>query len=182
HLFARDFSVEIDEADLYVGGKRGQQLICFSKRAVGIGHINPPLQIHHGTTRARRRLVDVDTGAWRAGRIVGRAQQARVAREVVVDVPLVPDVIAGCHHIDTVTEKFLRNGGCNAEAGGGIFAVRDYKVDRFGPADVLDVVGDDAAPGMTEDVADKEKFHRDVTAPSAAEPTNLTYLAKTPVL
>ena len=46
------------------------------------------------------------------------------------------------------------------------------------------VIGDDPAACVAEDVADKKKFHLgcDVTAPFDAEPTSATYFANTPVL
>jgi hypothetical protein len=52
-----------------------------------------------------------------------------------------------------------------------------------GGANVSEMIGDNPAAGVAEDVADEKKLHAwEVTAPSDADPTSATYLANTPVL
>ena len=101
--------------------------------------------------------MDVNARTWNARRVVRRPQQSRLPRQVVVDVALVPDVIAGSHHIDPVAEKFVGNGGRDTKACRRVLAVRDYDVDRLGSADIRNVVCDNSASGVSENVADKEK-------------------------
>src|SRR6185437_8467994 len=76
----------------------------------------------------------------------------------------------------------------DAESSRGIFRIGDDDIDRLGLADVSQMVGDDRATGVAEDVADEEKFQRtpavcfEVMAPSDAEPTSAMYLPKTPLV
>ena len=56
-------------------------------------------------------------------------------------------------------EELFGEGGCDAEAAGGVFAVDDKQVDGVGFEDVREVFADDVAAGGAEDVADKEDIH-----------------------
>jgi hypothetical protein len=56
-------------------------------------------------------------------------------------------------------EEFFGDGGGDAEAAGGVFAVDDEEIDGVGFEDVGEMLAYDVAAGRTEDVADEENVH-----------------------
>ncbi len=156
HLLAGHFRVEIHEPHLHVVRDGFQQLIHLPEGAIGLRHINAPLDIHHGATRAGGRGVDIQSRAWRRVRVVCGTKQARLPAQVVVDIPLVPDVVAGRHHINAVTVELLGNIRRNAEARRGVLSVGDHHIDPLRFADVRQVIRHNMPSRMTEDVADEE--------------------------
>jgi hypothetical protein len=159
HLLARDLGMKIDEPDRYVRRQRGQQFVGLPERAVGVCHVNAALEIHHRAACAGGCLVNVNARTWAARRKVRRPQQARIAREIFVDVALVPDVIAGRHNVDPAAEKLVGNSRRDAETRRGILAVRDHNVNRLGLPDVGEMVRHNSPPGVAEDVADEKELH-----------------------
>ena len=57
-------------------------------------------------------------------------------------------------------EEFFGEGGRDAEAAGGVFAVDDEEIDGVGFEDVGEMLADDVAAGGAEDVADEKNVHR----------------------
>ena len=94
--------------------------------------------------------------------MAGRRHAARgrplpLALQVVDDLALVPDVIAGGEDVDAEVEKLVDDLRSDAEAAGGVFAVGDNQVDAV----LLLTSRADARwtmvrPGPSEDVADEE--------------------------
>ena len=109
-------------------------------------------------------LVDAEAGG--ADGVVGGAEDAAAAdvgvgrdRHVLEDLFLVPDVVAGGDDVRAEVEELFGDGGRDAEAAGGVFAVDDEEVDGVGFEDVGKVLADDVAAGRAEDVADEENVH-----------------------
>ena len=102
--------------------------------------------------------------AGEAGREVGGAQNAaraflavgRRGGEIVEELALVPDVIAGGHAIGAEVEEVFGDVGGHAESAGGVFDIHDEQVDLVCFAHVADVFADDFASCAAEDVADEE--------------------------
>ena len=69
--------------------------------------------------------------------IIRGTQQARLAREIIVNLALVPDVVAAGEHVEPVAEQLIGKLRRNAEASGRIFSVGDRKIDFFGGDDFL---------------------------------------------
>ena len=67
--------------------------------------------------------------AGHAGRIVGGAEQPRLGADVVERFFLVPDVIAGRHHVDAPVEELIADLAGDAEAGRRVLGVGDDEVD-----------------------------------------------------
>ncbi len=137
HFFAGELGVEVDESNLDSRRQCLNQLIGFAKRAIGLGHIRPALKIDDGAIDTIARLDDDDAAAGQFVDVIGRPQEARLAGEIVVDFPFVPDVIATGQHVDTVAEQFVGKLRCDAESAGGILTIGDGQVDLF--------LGDDRA-------------------------------------
>jgi hypothetical protein len=78
---------------------------------------------------------------------------------VFEDLFFVPDVIAGGNDVGAEVEELFGDGGCEAEASGGVFAVDDEEVDVVGFKYVREMFADDVAAGGAKDIADEEDIH-----------------------
>ena len=157
-LLAGDLGVKIDEPHLDRRVELGQDLVGLAERAIGGRHVGAALQIDHGALHAVARAQHDHAAARRVG-VVGRPQQPRLAVQVIVELALVPDVIAGGEHIQPHGEQLFGDGRSDAEAAGGVLRVGDGQVDVVGLDDVLQVVGDNPASRRGENIADKENVH-----------------------
>ena len=99
-------------------------------------------------------------------RVVGGAEDAAAADvrvggdgHVFEDLFFVPDVVAGGDDVGAEVEELFGDGGREAEAAGGVFAVDDEEIDGVGFKHVGQVLADDVAAGGAEDIADKEDLH-----------------------
>ncbi len=68
-------------------------------------------------------------------------------------------MVAGGDDVGAEIEELVRDGGREAEAAGGVFAVDDEEIDGIGFKDVRQMFADDVAAGGAEDIADKEDIH-----------------------
>ena len=159
HLFAGHLRVEVDELHLDGGIELAQDLVGLAERAIGGRHVDAALQIDHGAIDAAAACDTYRTPLPGAFGVVGGTQQARLPRQVIEDLALVPDVIAGGQHVEPEREEVLGDRRRNAEAAGRILGIGDRQVDVIRRDDVLQVIGDDAAAGRSEDVADEENVH-----------------------
>ena len=82
-----------------------------------------------------------------------------MALQVIENLALVPDVVAGGEHIRADFEEFLGDGRRDAEPSGGILGVGDGQVDPVGGDDVLQMVGSDAPPGRCENIPHEKNVH-----------------------
>ena len=78
---------------------------------------------------------------------------------VFEDLFFVPDVVAGGDDVGAEVEELFCDGGCEAEAAGGVFAVDDEEINVVGFKHVGKVFADDVAAGGAKDIADKEDIH-----------------------
>ena len=66
------------------------------------------------------------------GRLVGvvdRPQDGAIGVEVLVDLALVPDVVAARDHVDAAAQQLLGEARGEAHAGRDVLAVRDHEID-----------------------------------------------------
>ena len=68
-------------------------------------------------------------------------------------------MIAGGDDVGAEVEELVGDGGGEAEAAGGVFAVDDEEINGVGFKDVGEMFADDVAAGGAEDVADKKDVH-----------------------
>ena len=68
-------------------------------------------------------------------------------------------MVAGGHHVHAQFQEFLGDGRGDTEASGGILRIGDGQIDLVGFDDVLQVVGDNAAPGRRENITDEKYVH-----------------------
>src|SRR5258708_18266663 len=87
---------------------------------------------------------------------MGGAQQPSLARQVLVDLFLVPHVIPGGDYVHAVTEDFIGKRGRDAEAARGIFAVGDHQVDIFSSGDLRQMPRDQTTAYRRKNVADEK--------------------------
>lgn len=168
YFFAGGFGVEVEEDDLGVGVALdlGEEVVGFAEGVVAGGHEDATLEVEDGVFGAVAEGALVETEAGGAVGVVGGTEDAAAADvgvggdgHVFEDLLLVPDVVAGGDDVRTEVEDLFGEGGGDAEASGGVFAVDDEEIDGVGFEDVGEMLADDVAAGRSEDVADKENVH-----------------------
>src|SRR6185312_2748146 len=99
-FFAGGFGVDVEQDDLR--GDLREQLVNFAERIVAGGHKDAALQVEDGVLLPGRERTLVEAKARCSDGVVGRADDAAVARmrvggdrHVLEDFFLVPDVVAG---------------------------------------------------------------------------------------
>ena len=95
--------MKIQEAYFHFRVEFVEKLVGLAKGAIGGWHVGAALKIQHRARHAVAGAQSDDTPAGGIG-IVGGTQQPRLAREIIVDFPLVPYVIAAGEHIQTQAE------------------------------------------------------------------------------
>ena len=68
-------------------------------------------------------------------------------------------MVTGGDYVGSEIEELFGDGGGDAEAAGGVFAVDDEEIDGVGFQDVGEMFADDVAAGRTEDIADEKDVH-----------------------
>ena len=149
-----------------------EQVVGGVERIVGAAHedlaheVQDRVRQAHAGPRGNGSFVDAMTG--QAGLHIRGSQDAacpivavgRDRGEVVEKLALVPDMIAGGHHVGAEVEQFVGDLRGHAKAAGGVLDVHDGQIDLVGLADVANVLTDDPAPRAAEDVADEEDVQR----------------------
>ena len=167
-FFAGGFAVEVEEDDFGGGvfGDLGEEIVGFAEGVVAGVHEDAALKVHDGVGLAGGKFALVDAEAGSADGVVSGAEDAAAAvvagggdGHVLEDFLFVPNVVAGGDDMGTEVEEFFGDGGRDAEAAGGVFAVDDEEVDFVGFDEVGKVFANDVAAGGAEDVADEENVH-----------------------
>ena len=86
-------------------------------------------------------------------------QQPGLDADVADRFLLVPDVIAGRHHVDAVREQVVADLARDAEAAGGVLGVDDHEVDAVPAHNRVEPGAHQIAPGAPDDIADKQDVH-----------------------
>ena len=144
----------------------GEDAIGGLERAVDRVHEHAADQIHHRDLDAVGRPEAAPADARRAGRKIRRTQQTRFALEVIEDLPLAPDVIAGGEHVDAGVEQLAATVRIDPGATRNVLAVGDHEA-RLGAMDELrQQPAHGEPPGFADDVAEEEDVHREGQAVS----------------
>ncbi len=160
------------------GGDFGEELVGLAEGIVAGGHEDSALKVEDGVLLAGGEFALVEAEAGSSSGVVGGAEDAAAAvvrvggdGHVFEDLALVPDVVAGGDDVGSHVEDLFGEGGRDAEASGGVFAIDDEEVDGVGFEDVGEMLAYDVAAGGAEDVADKEDVHlEDFTLGGGARP------------
>ncbi len=167
-FFAGGFAVDVEEDDLGAGrfGDLGEEVVGLAEGVVAGGHEDAALEVDDGVRLAVAEDALVEAEAGGSVGVVGGAEDAAAAGvgvfgdgHVLEDLFFVPDVVTGGDYVGSEIEELFGDGGGDAEAAGGVFAVDDEEIDGVGVEDVRQVFADDMAAGGAEDVADKENIH-----------------------
>src|SRR6266481_2072681 len=153
--------------DHYFGFDRLQKRIGFAEWIVRVTHEHSALEIDYGKALALRRVTLIEAHPRHTVCVICRTQHlsgppARIAIggvEIVHDLPLVPDVIAGSQYMTTKVEEFIGNGRRQSKSARGIFRIGDYQIDLVGFYDVAQVIAYDLPSRTAENVADKKYLH-----------------------
>ena len=129
-LLRRRLGVEVDEDDARPARASARSRAAPTANGSSSGGMKMrPIRLMHADRLAGACPAEVAAAAGRAGGKVRRPQQLRLPRDVVEHFLLVPDVIAGRHHVDAVAEDGVGDVAGDAEAGGGVLDVGDDEVD-----------------------------------------------------
>jgi hypothetical protein len=79
--------------------------------------------------------------------------------QILIDLLLVPYVIAGCEDIGSKLEEFLANSRRDAEAARRILHIDYEELDFVGLDEVVEMFANDLASRAAEDIADEENLH-----------------------
>src|SRR5579883_1313824 len=82
-------------------------------------------------------------------------RQPRLAGQVIEDLLLIPDVVAGREHVDPHGEEILGDRRRQPEPARRILGVGDRQVDLIAALDILQMIRHDAPPRRPENVADE---------------------------
>ena len=131
-----------------------------AERIVDRRHEDAAHHVDDADLVALLRAGDQRAAARHAVRIVRGPQQARFEHDVVQDLFLVPDVIAGGHHVDAGFQDRVADLARHAEAARRIFRVGHHEVDLVALDQRPQRPDDEVAADLAKDVTDEEKRHR----------------------
>ncbi len=151
--------MEVDHHDLRPAVDLAEQPLGRPERRVELAHEDLPLEIDRRHRHARRGLAEMEAAPGIAVGIVGRPQQARLAREDLPDLLLVPDVIAAGHAVDRQIGELGEHVRRHAEAAGGILDVDDDVIGAMLVDQARQQPDERAAPRLADHVADEENLH-----------------------
>ena len=97
-----------------------------------------------------------------ASGIVRGAQQARLARNIIADLALIPDVVAGSQHIQAHAKKLLGDGWREAESASRVLRVGHREIDVVGFHDIRQMVRQHPASRGREDIPNKKNVHSSI--------------------
>ncbi len=158
-LLGRGFGVKVHEHDRRAGRANARELLVDGdERVVERRHEDAA---HHVDDADRDAVAfpDVRAGTGRAGRIVRRSDEPRLAVDEVHHLALVPDVIARRHHVDAGAEQFVADLARNTGAAGGVFAVGQDQVDVVGAHESGQAALHQLPARPGHDVADEQQLH-----------------------
>ncbi len=165
HLLAGRLGVEVYHNCVCLFAERagGEFALGRLERIVELGmHEDAAHDVGH--QHARAVAGDVEPGAL-AGRSlgkIGRAQETVLARREGQRLALVPDVVAGRHHVGAGRDRLAKDLLGDAEAAGGVLAVDDDEIEPEIGNQAGQLFPHRRAAGLADHVAEEEKPHRTI--------------------
>ena len=151
--------MHVDEDRPRAPAQLGEDRVGRLERTVDRVHEHAADQIHHRDLPPIGERKASPTLAGRAGRKIVRAQQARLALEIVDDLAVAPDVITRGADVDAGIEQLLAAVRIDAGAAGDVLAVDDNEA-RLGAVNQLRQQRPHRkAPRFADDVAEEEEIH-----------------------
>jgi hypothetical protein len=150
--------VKIDEPHLDALGQLAQDLVSLPERAIDGRHLRAPLQIDDRTFDSVARLHHDYSLAGQLLGVVRRPQEPLLPREIIVNLTLVPDMVAAGEDLDSVTEQLLSQLRRDPESARRIFAIGDGEVDLFRRDNLFQMPRDKIPPGRSKNVTNKKEI------------------------
>ena len=116
-----------------------------------------PIGIDDQHLRAVAAVEEIGAAARRAGRIIDRPQQARLALDEDQRLALVEDMVAERDAVGAGVEHLLADGLGDAEAAGRVLAIDDDEIERPAAAQLGQPLVDRLAAGAADHVAEEEE-------------------------
>ena len=122
-------------------------------------HERLPLQVQHSHQRETFLSRDAKPLSRRALGIVVRAHKTRLALQQRLHLALIPQMIAGRHHIHSCFKHLARGCRRDARAAGHVLPVGDDEVDLERLAEARQKIPHRLAPRFPDDVANEKQLH-----------------------
>ena len=153
------FGVDVDDRGVAPLAERAEAELALDdgERIVERVHEDAAEDIDDQEPRALRALDHRGAPSRRAGGVIGRPDQARLALDEHERLALVEGVIAERHRIDADGAEFLENGFGEAKAAGGVLAVDDDEIEPPAGAQDGNLLENGGAARPPDDVADEEQ-------------------------
>src|SRR6185437_5242366 len=150
------------------GSEGLEQCVRFAEWIVVVLHKDATLQIDDGKLLSGAGGALIPANPRNAFCVVRRPQHSSrtsgwiaVHRvEVLYDLSLVPNMIAGGQHLASQVEELIGDRRCKAETSGGILRIGDDQIDLMAFHHVLQVVAHNPASCAAEYIANEEDFHK----------------------
>ncbi len=161
-LFAGGFRVHVDDDCIHHMAERtiGNRPLHGGEGIIQRVHVDPAHDVDDRHLRAVAGRVDVDAASRRSGREIDRTQQARLPVDIDEGFALVPDVVAGGHHIGARIHHILKDLLGDAEAGGRILAIHHDEIEAVFLDQARQSLNGSGAAGPADQITQKQKLHR----------------------
>ena len=161
-FLARRLGMEIDDRCVAAGAKRagGEFPLDALEWVVERVHEHAAHQVDDQHLRSARGLEQVGAAPGRAGGVVGRADQARLALDEHKSLALVERVVAERDRVGAGAEELLADRLGDAKAAGGVLAINDDEIEPPVGAQFRQAVDQRRAPGAPDNVADEQQPHQ----------------------
>ena len=158
-LLARRLGVPVEDPDPGRAlAKLGEERIDRAEGIVLLGHEDSPEGVHD-----ERPVADDPARARIARRQVQRANAEVERIDLLEEGPLVPDVVPVGDHVGARVADLTSDLTGEPRAAGGVLAVHDHEVDASFAPDGGEKRGDGLAAGLSDDIADEEDPHAEVS-------------------
>ena len=163
HLLGGRLAMHVDDDG--VGGhahRTGRQLLLDgAERAVHRVHVDAAQHIHDQHGLAGMGLEQIGPGAGRIhqARVVGRADQARLAHDIGQGLALVPAVVAQGQAVGPGHEQLFRRILGDAEAAGGVLGIDHHEVELQLPLQAGQMIAQTVPAGLADNITKKSQSH-----------------------
>ena len=139
----------------------GQLFLDRAERAVHRIHVDAAQHIHdqHGLAALGLEQIGARPGGVHQARIVGRADQARLAHDIGQGLALVPAVVAQGQAVGTGHEQLARRVLGDAETARGVLCIDHHEIEFQVALQAGQVIAQPVPSGLADDITEKSQSH-----------------------
>ena len=153
--------MEVDQPDRRERHSRlVEQCIRGGERRIELVHVHPAHEVDDRYLSPVGELMKEPAAPWRVRWVIERPQDRAIGLQILVDLALVPDVVAGGDDVDPHAQQLLCQGRRQSHAGRHVLAIGDHQVDVHLGAQIRQRVPDSHAARLSDDVSDEQAPHQ----------------------